>query len=418
MAGVDMDLVRQKQQEVDERSNFKDVPFLKFKDDGIYTLRILPPHGESRQFWLEFQKAFNVGPNRKHIVPLAQFAQECPLQKRIDELNKAGDELSKKEAAKMRPKSRVSMMVIDRKNEAAGPQIWETNLDVFRDVLTIMSDPDFGDITHPETGTDIAVSYVKEGRTGFSEWSPQPKRNASKLSDNEQQKKEWLETDWFTLGRVGKPSDVGYIQAVLDGNEVAYNEARKRQFAEQKQEQQAQAPQTQQMQQTAPPVSPVAPPPLAAPVAASVEPIVTHKFLAGTKLWQALNGQVGETTVEAVCQRLRSGENPDAVQVMAYDQAGGWMTATNMGFTKTVPALQAPPVLPPPPASPLQTLQTPPVLPPAMPATPPPPGVAGVLFNVPPSEAQSLAAQLSGFNQTPNAPISQVAQDIAAALGR
>src|SRR4051812_26897134 len=124
MAGVDMDLVRQKQTEVENRTNFKDIEFMKFDKDGVYQLRILPPHGDSRQMWKEFQKAFKVGPNRKQVVPLAQFAQDCPLVRRIEALSKAGDEVSKEEAKRIRPKARVAFIIVDRKNEAAGPMIW------------------------------------------------------------------------------------------------------------------------------------------------------------------------------------------------------------------------------------------------------------------------------------------------------
>lgn len=410
MAGVDMDLVMRKQHEIENRSNFKDVPYFKFKEDGIYVLRFLPPFGEARQFWREFQKSFGVGPNEKHIVPLAQFGLDCPLQKRIDELNKAGDEVSKKEAAKMRPKSRVAMVVIDRKHEDVGPQILETNLDVFRDILTIMADPDYGDITDPEKGTDIQINYKKVGQRGaFPDYVVLAKRNSSKLTDNPQLLSTWLGTDWLEESGIGKASDAGYIEAVLAGTEVAYNDARKkeREAAKAGTETQQQAAQT----YAAPP--PAAPPMFNAPVAPAA-PVVTHRFLAGTKLWTALNGAVVETTVEAICERLKT-EKPEAVQLMAYDQNGGWQTAAAMGFAVTVPApAPAAPAAPPPPLSP-------PVSPPAMPAVPGPPAMGGssqVPFDLPPSEAHSLSAQLAAFGPPQSmTPQSQVARDILLALG-
>lgn len=399
MAGVDMDLVRQKQAEVEARTN--NDSWFSFDDDGVYQLRILPPFGEKTQFWLEYQKAFRVGPNQKIVVPLAQYGLECPLQKRIDALNHAGDELSKKEAGKMRPKSRAAMIVIDRKNEARGPLVFETNLDVFRDILTIMADPDFGDITRPSEGIDISISYTKKGKTGFPEYIVQPKRNSTPLSANEQQQIIWLSKDWFEEYRVGKPSEAGYIQAVLDGTDAAYVEARRGQ----QQQQQQTAPQTQ-----APVSAPTAPPSLVAPPAQPAVPVVTHQFLAGTKLWQALNGAVSETTVEDVCKRLKT-EKPGDVMLMRHDQSGGWLSASALGFQVTIPAPPAAPAAPPPPTSP-------PTAPPSMPAMPPPPGGASnVPFNTPPSEEASLAAQLAGLS-APQGPQSQVARDIMQALGK
>jgi hypothetical protein len=397
MGAVDMDLVRQKQAEVEARTNF-DTPWFEFEDEGIYTLRILPPFGDKKQFWLEYQKSFKVGPNQKIVVPLSQFGQECPLQKRIDALNKAGDELSKKEASRIRPKTRVAMFVIDRKNEAKGPQIFETNLDVFRDILTIMADPEFGDITHPEKGTDISVNYTpgKKTKNGFPEWKPQPRRNSSPLSTNPQQQSQWLEKDLFDEYRVGQASEAAYIEAVLAGTEAAYIQQRKEQ-RQQGQTAASSAP-------VAAPAAPAAPPPLAAPAAS---PVVTHQFLAGTKLWQALNGQVTETTVEKVCERLKT-EKPESVMLMKQDGMNQWQTAAQMGFAVSIPAPAAP-AAPSPPMSP-------PMAPPPMPSYPPPPGDE-IPFKTPPSEETSLAAQLAGL-ATQTGPQSQVAQDIAAALGR
>ncbi len=400
-----MDLVRQKQAEVEARTSGGEIGFFQFKEgDGVYCLRILPPFGDSRQFWVEYQKSFSVGPNKKIVVPLAQFGLDCPLQKRIDALTKQTDEVSKKEAQKLRPKSRVAMIVIDRKNEAAGPQVWETNLDVFRDILTIMADPDFGDITNPTNGTDLNVSYKKEGRTGFSEWTPMGKRQSSPLSANPAQLTEWTSKNWFEIGRVGQASEFGFIEACLAGTEAAYIESRKQQRQEGGSQQQQSAPPTNNtVASPPPPGAPVSPP---APVV-HVEPVVTHRFVAGTQLWQSTAAGVTQTSVEDVCKRLKT-EKPEAVQLMALDQNGGWMSAAAMGFQVTVPAPAAP-AAPPPPSSP-------PAAPPPMPMAPPPPGGADIPFDrkgTPQSEEDALKQQLAGFQ-----PMSQVAKDIAAALGR
>ncbi len=402
MAGVDMALVKQTQEDVASRAN-NDTTYFKFENDGIYQIRLLPPFGDRDRMWKEYQKCFNIGPNKKIAVPLSQFGQECPIQKRIDALNKVGDEISKKEAGKLRPRSRVAMIVIDRKNEAKGPMLFETNLEVFRDILTIMADPDFGDITRPAEGIDIQITYTKSGKTGFPDYVVQPKRNSTPLSTNPQQQANWLAKDWMEEYFVGKPSDAGYLQACLDGTEAAWNEQRKR-------DRDAGVSQpSQQTQQTyqAPPTQP------SAPAGPAVEPVVTHRHLAGTKLWRHTSAGVVPTTVEDVCQALKT-EKPESVNLMSFDQSSGWQNATAMGFVVTIPAPPPAPIAPPPPSAP-------PAAPPGPPAMPPPPpgGADEIPFDKGVSlqtEEEALKQQLAAYTQS--GPQSVVAQDIMRALGK
>jgi hypothetical protein len=260
--------------------------------------------------------------------------------------------LSKKEAARIRPKHRVAFIVIDRKNEARGPMVLDTNMDVFQGVLTIMSDQEFGDITKAADGCDINISYKKDGGNGFPEYIVQPKRSSSPLSANPQQQSLWLSKDWFEEFEIGRASEAGYIQACLDGTEVAYVESRKGQ----QQQQQAQQPvQHSQTVQSAP-VQPQPPQLSVSGVVVSAEPTVMHRFLAGTKFWAAVNGAAVEQTVEQVCQRLKT-EKPEAVLLMMYDQSGGWQNAKALGFEVTIPSPPPPPAapaVPPPPMSPAE----------------------------------------------------------------
>lgn len=411
---VDMDLVKRTSEEMSRRASF-DTPYFKFEKDGTYVFRILPPYGSSGQFWIEFASAF-VGPNNKPVVPAG--GADCPLQKRIDALNKEGSEASKKQAKTIKPKTRISLAIIDRAAEGKGPQLWTTNITVFRDIMMLVADPEYGDITDPNNGLDLSVVYQKETKTGFPEWKVYAKRHSTPLSTDPRLQATWLSEDWFSKWHVGKITDNELIQACLDGTEAALFEHRKKMHAEGQQTGQQPASQETQQPAASPPTTPANIPPQAAP---ALSPIVNHPFQVGTKMWTVVNGAAVETTVEAVCEKLKAGTPPSSITLMALDQQGGWLNAATMGFVVTIPTpppVQAPPVAPPvasPPA-------TPPAAPPPAPVATPPlappvtaPGHGEVPFNAPQSEEAALAQQLAAFPpQQP--PRSEVGNDIRDAL--
>ena len=85
---------------------------------------------------------------------------------------------------KMEPKMRTFAPVIVRGEEHEGVKFWGFGKQVYQELLSIISDPDFGDITDLTNGRDIVVEFkTAEGGASFPETSIRVKPNVSVAVD-------------------------------------------------------------------------------------------------------------------------------------------------------------------------------------------------------------------------------------------
>ena len=70
--------------------------------------------------------------------------------------------------------------------------VWSYSKTVYEELLKTVLDPDFGDITDPESGFDLKVSYDKISGKMYPETTVRPRPKASKLSKDPNQVEEWL----------------------------------------------------------------------------------------------------------------------------------------------------------------------------------------------------------------------------------
>lgn len=390
---VNMDKVYAAKEEADKRAEGGSYDFKYLQlEEGPNTLRILPPFGNKDTCWVQCKMSYNVGPKNKVVVPLAQFGKPCPLQDEIDRLYKAGDEASKKEADAMAPKNRVFIWVIDRAHEELGPQLWNANQPIFRDILAIMADPDYGDITDPEKGTDLNVTYTPKEKTSnkFPDWKILARRNPSPLGNPA-----WIAEDLFVKFKVGQPSEEGYIIAALAGTAEEY--------VKENRERKGESAPAAQTQQAAPP------PPAKVENGPGPQKLqCEYPCTDDTKFWVV--DPTDETPKEMVATQiaafLLAGHKADALQVMSHDQSSGWVTASTFGFelkSAAPPAPKAPPA---------------PAAPPKAPPAPSAPKKEEPPFDssAASSEEEALQKQLADL-QRKKLESSKVSQDLKSALG-
>lgn len=160
-------------------------------EEGRNQVRILPEVGEMDWF---FQA---VGTHRfpdGAIAYCPNFTSEgeleCPICEFVQELYNAGDRASKSLAGDMRVRRKWWMNVINRSNESAGPKILTAGVTIFSPIKQIIGDPDYGDITDPETGTDVKI--VREGSGLQTEYDVIASRYESVLSEDEDLLEQWL----------------------------------------------------------------------------------------------------------------------------------------------------------------------------------------------------------------------------------
>jgi len=86
---------------------------------------------------------------------------------------------------KMEPKMRTFAPVIVRGEENEGVKFWGFGKQVYQELLSIISDPDFGDITDLTSGRDIVVEFKTGDESGksFPETNIRVKPNVSLAVD-------------------------------------------------------------------------------------------------------------------------------------------------------------------------------------------------------------------------------------------
>jgi len=150
---------------------------------GKQTIRIVPYKFNQESPFIELK--FHYGLNNKTYLSPDSFNRPDPIVEFSNKLKKTGDKEEWKFGKKIEPKMRTFVPIVVRGAEAEGVKFWGFGKNVYQEILSIISDPDFGDITDPTTGRDIVVEFRTAEETGkqFPETSIRVKPNVSPAVD-------------------------------------------------------------------------------------------------------------------------------------------------------------------------------------------------------------------------------------------
>lgn len=166
---VDVEKMKKKKAELDQKSGGGQfwVPA-----EGRNIIRVCPPQGKKDEFYHEFYT---------HWLPQAKRAFIC-----LNPPNGKGkgkcflcQQVSKDKGLKPRP--RFLLNIVDRRDENAGVQLFNSGITIVRELLGVITDPEWGDITDPETGTDIILD--REGTGQNTSYTVRMRRNPSELDE-------------------------------------------------------------------------------------------------------------------------------------------------------------------------------------------------------------------------------------------
>tara|TARA_B100000963_G_C22626549_1_gene672656 strand:+ start:1029 stop:1802 length:774 start_codon:yes stop_codon:yes gene_type:complete len=154
--------------------------------EGDQSIRILPT-ADGDPF-KEFHFHYNVGKNPGILCPKKNYGEDCPICDFASKLWRDGvqndDNTLKQEAKKLFVRKRYYSPIIVRGEEADGVKIWSYGKTAYETLLGYVLDPDYGDITDPETGTDVVLNYNIPGTPGsFPKTTLKPRRRPSVLCD-------------------------------------------------------------------------------------------------------------------------------------------------------------------------------------------------------------------------------------------
>ena len=149
---------------------------------GKQVVRIVPYKYVPDNPFIELKFHYNIN-NKTYLSP-DSFGRPDPIVEFANRLKKTGSKEDWQMGRKMEPKMRTFVPVIVRGEEGEGVKFWGFGKQVYQELLSIISDPDFGDITDLTGGRDIVVEFkTAEGGASFPETSIRVKPNVSVAID-------------------------------------------------------------------------------------------------------------------------------------------------------------------------------------------------------------------------------------------
>lgn len=125
---------------------------------GKSVIRIVPYAFDKSNPFIELNFHYEIG--KRTMVSPTSFGRPDPIVEFAEKLKKTGDKDDWKLGKKIEPKFRVYAPVIVRGEEDKGVRFWSFGKQIYQELLGIISDPDYGDITDLMNGRDITVEHV------------------------------------------------------------------------------------------------------------------------------------------------------------------------------------------------------------------------------------------------------------------
>lgn len=176
---IDMSKIRARKQALENRGNGS--VFWR-PSDGEQTIRIIPTaDGDPfKDFWFHY----NVGNNPGFLSPKKNFGEDDPLDAFVRKLFNEGTEESVKMAKNLMSRQRFFTPVLVRGEESMGVRIWGFGKTVYEQLINLVLNPEYGDITDPDAGTDLVLHYGKPAGASFPLTKLTPRRRPGPLCDD------------------------------------------------------------------------------------------------------------------------------------------------------------------------------------------------------------------------------------------
>jgi len=187
--GIDMELMRRKLATLrgEHDGNGNSVWFK--PDEGDTDIRIVPTNDGDPLKEMFFH--YNVGEHRGGILcPKRNFGEHCPVCEFASQLWREGsnnnDEESKKLAKSLFVRTRYFSPVVVRSREDEGIKVYGYGKMAYELLLGYILDPEYGDVTDIQEGTDITLTYTKPTKPGaYPQTNLKMRRNTSPLLEDQ-----------------------------------------------------------------------------------------------------------------------------------------------------------------------------------------------------------------------------------------
>lgn len=151
---------------------------------GKSVIRIVPyAHNQENPF---IELLFHYNMNGKTYLSPASFGRPDPIVEFANKLKKSQDKEEWKRGRSLEPKLRTYVPILVRGLEGEGVKFWGMGKQVYQEILSIIADPDYGDITDLGAGRDITIEFKTAEEVGkdYPETTIRVKPNQSPAFDS------------------------------------------------------------------------------------------------------------------------------------------------------------------------------------------------------------------------------------------
>ena len=152
---------------------------------GKQVIRVLPyKHNKDNPF---IELFFHFGLNNKTYLSPITYGRPDPIEEFAQKLKTSGNREEYQMARKLEAKMRTFAPVIVRGEETQGVRFWGFGKTVYQELLGVIADPDYGDITDPTNGRDIGIERQTPAEAGnqYGKTTVRVKPNMTPITDND-----------------------------------------------------------------------------------------------------------------------------------------------------------------------------------------------------------------------------------------
>ena len=155
---------------------------------GKQVVRVVPyKHNKDNPF-IELFFHYSLGDNKTYLSPVS-FGRPDPVQEFADKLKSTGNKDEWIQGKRLEPKMRTFAPVIVRGQENEGVKFWGFGKTVYQELLSVIADPDYGDITDAMNGRDIMIERQTPAEAGnqYGKTTVRVKPNQTPITEDDTQ---------------------------------------------------------------------------------------------------------------------------------------------------------------------------------------------------------------------------------------
>jgi len=158
---------------------------------GKQQVRIVPYKYNPDTPFIELFFHYNLA-GKNYLSPIS-FGRPDPIEEFSQRLKTTGSKDDFTLGRKLEAKMRTFAPVIVRGEESEGVKFWGFGKTVYQELLSIIADPDYGDISDPKSGRDVTLEFKTAEETGasFPSTTIRVKPNQTKATEDETRYDSW-----------------------------------------------------------------------------------------------------------------------------------------------------------------------------------------------------------------------------------